>query len=78
VSVFLWILIVLVALVWVLTAVDIFRRHTGWAAFGWLMLALVLPLVGSLIYWIMRKPTVEEIERQRLAEADLRHNARAR
>jgi hypothetical protein len=73
-SVFWWIIAALAAVVWVLTAVDIFRRHySGWTTFGWLVLILVLPFVGSIIHWALRKPTQEEVERALLAEADIRH-----
>jgi len=79
IGVILWMAAALAVVVWVITAVDIFRRHlSGWMTFGWLVLILVLPFVGSLIYWIARKPSAEEVERQRLAQADLRHDAAAR
>jgi Phospholipase_D-nuclease N-terminal len=75
-SVILGILVLLAAIVWVFTAVDIFRRHySGWTTFGWLVLILVLPFLGALIYWMLRKPTAEEVEGQRLAEADMRHDS---
>ncbi|HEX2410630.1 MAG TPA: PLD nuclease N-terminal domain-containing protein [Solirubrobacteraceae bacterium] len=78
-GVLLWIVAVLAAVIWVITAVDIFRRrYPGWTTFGWIVLILVLPFVGSLIYWVMRKPSADEIERQRLAEADVRHDAATR
>jgi hypothetical protein len=76
----LWILVFcLVALVWVLTVVDFFRRHySGWTLVGWLALIVFLPIVGSIIYWFARKPTREEAEQQYLAEADRRRSAGAR
>jgi hypothetical protein len=64
------------AVVWVLTIADIFRRHySGWTAVGWIALVVVLPFVGSLIYWARRQPTTAEIEQQQLAEASLRASA---
>jgi hypothetical protein len=78
-GVLLWIVAVLLAVIWVVTAFDIFRRHySGWTTFGWIALVVVLPFVGSLLYWVLRKPSAEEIERQRLAEADVRHGAATR
>jgi hypothetical protein len=76
----LWLIVLcLVALVWVLSVVDIVRRHyPGWTTAGWIALIVILPIVGSIIYWFARKPTPEEIEQQRLAEADRRHSAGAR
>jgi len=33
---------------------------------------IVLPFIGSLIYWTVRKPSQHEVEEQALAEAALR------
>lgn len=78
-GVFLWIVAVLIAVVWAFTAADVFRQHySGWATFGWLVLIVMLPFVGSLIYWIRRTPSADEVEFQRLAEADVRHGAAVR
>lgn len=53
-----WLLIVLVPLmlVWGFTIVDIFRRDdmSGLAKAGWLVVVLVLPLVGTLAYLLLR------------------------
>jgi uncharacterized protein (DUF58 family) len=76
----LWIIVLsLVALVWVLTIVDIFRqRYAGWTMVGWIVLVVILPIVGSMIYWFARKPTRAEAEQQYLADADRRRSAAAR
>ena len=76
----LWIIVLsLVALVWVLTIVDIFRqRYAGWTMVGWIALVVILPIVGSMIYWFARKPTRAEAEQQYLADADRRRSAAAR
>ena len=76
----LWIIVFcLVALVWVLSVVDIVRqRYPGRTTAGLLALVLVLPIVGSVIYWFGRKPRREEAEQQYLAEADRRRSAAAR
>jgi hypothetical protein len=73
----LWIIVLcLVALVWVLSIVDVFRRHySGWTTAGWIALIVILPFVGSAIYWFTRKPTPEDAEKQYRAEADLRRSA---
>ena len=79
IGVLLWIVAVLAAVIWAITAVDVFRRHYSlWPTVGWLVLITVLPLLGSLLYWTLRKPSAEEVERQRLAQADIRHEAAAR
>jgi hypothetical protein len=73
----LWIILFcVVALVWVLTIADIIRgRYSGWTTAGWIALIVVLPIVGSVIYWFARKPTRAEAEQQYLAEADMRRGA---
>jgi hypothetical protein len=76
----LWItLFCLVALMWVLSVVDIVRAHySGSTTAAWIALVLVLPIVGSMIYWLVRKPGREETEQQYLAEADRRRSGAAR
>lgn len=68
---FLWIVgACLLALVWVLCIVDIFRRHySAGTTFGWLFLVLLVPFIGALIYWAVRKPTKEESDQAYLADA---------
>ena len=78
-SLFLFIMLCSVALVWVLSVVDIVRRrYSGWTTAGWLALIVIVPFVGSIIYWVVRKPTREDAEQQYLAEADRRRGAGAR
>jgi hypothetical protein len=76
----LWIILLcVVALVWVLSIVDIIRRHySGRTTVGWIALVVLLPLVGSIIYWSVRKPTREETDKQYLADAERRRGAAAR
>jgi Phospholipase_D-nuclease N-terminal len=76
----LWIIVLcLIAAVWVLSIVDIIRqRYSGWTTAGWLALIVILPIVGSIIYWFARKPTAAEAEQQYLADADRRRSAAAR
>ena len=75
-----WIIVLcLVALVWVLSVIDIVRRHyKGLTTAAWLALIVILPIVGSIIYWFARKPTREDAEEQYLAQADRRRSAAAR
>ena len=51
--IFLWFMVI-----WMFIAVfvDIFRRrdHGGWAKAGWTLLIFALPLLGILIYFIVR------------------------
>jgi hypothetical protein len=76
----LWIIVAcLLAVVWVLSIIDIFRRHySAWTTVGWIALIIVLPFVGTLIYWSVRKPTGAETEQEYLAQADLRRSAATR
>ena len=71
---FVWIVTACVlAVVWVLSIIDIVRhRYPTWTAIGWLALILLLPFLGSVIYWLVRKPTQAEVEGAYLAEADFR------
>ena len=67
------------AVVWVLTIIDIIRRHysTG-ATIGWLALIILIPFIGAIIYWIVRKPTQDELEQAYRAEADFRRGTSPR
>jgi hypothetical protein len=62
----------------VVTIVDIFRRKNGGGTIAaWVLLVVVLPVIGSIIYWATRKPTAADVEEAYLAEADTRsHNQR--
>ncbi len=73
----LWILVLcLVVLVWVLTVVDIVRQHySGGTTAAWLALVVILPIVGTIIYAIARKPTRADAEQKYLADADRRRSA---
>jgi hypothetical protein len=70
---------VLVVIVWAITVFDIFRRHLGAGSTTlWLVVTIFLPLVGSAIYWAMRKPQPGDIDRSLEADAALREEARRR
>jgi cbb3-type cytochrome oxidase subunit 3 len=76
----LWITIgILLLIVWVLTAVDIFRRHLGpGRTAAWLLLALILPFVGALLYWARRRPSRTEAQAQYDAGLAVRDELRRR
>jgi hypothetical protein len=75
---FLWVWLVVIciwAYVWVL--IDVFRDHTlnGWAKAGWVILCVLLPLIGVLIYLIARGGSIasrrsEELIQAQRADAD--------
>ena len=54
-----------------LGVVDIVRSHrSGWTTAGWLLAVILLPVIGTLAYWITRKPTEKEIRRAQQAAAE--------
>jgi hypothetical protein len=57
----------LFTVIWVFIGVfaDILRRHdlSGWAKAGWVLLIVVLPFLGALIYLIVRPPLTAEEQR---------------
>jgi hypothetical protein len=77
---------VLIAWFWILITIigDLFRDHqmSGWAKAGWVLVLIVLPFLGSLIYLIargegMRERAVrEQADRQRHMDAYIRETAR--
>lgn len=77
---FLWgTIAVLVVIVWAITVYDIFRRHLGaGSTILWLLVTIFLPLVGSAIYWAVRKPEPGDVDRTLAANAALRDEARSR
>jgi hypothetical protein len=75
-----WIIgVTALAVIWGITIVDLFRRHySGAATVGWLALIVLLPFIGALAYWVLRKPSRDEVEQQYLGEAELRRSTAAR
>ena len=74
-STFVWVFILLpLVVVWVIGLVDIVRRPLPRGAkAGWIVVVLLLPFVGTILYWILREPTEEEIRRGQLSAPDRRH-----
>jgi hypothetical protein len=72
-----WVFILIpLAIVWALGIVDIVRRHLSPAqTAGWILLVVLLPLVGTLVYFLLRKPTEEEIVRAQTAAAERRDSS---
>jgi hypothetical protein len=55
---------VLLVIVWVISVVDIVRSRLGASrTIGWILLVTVLTFIGSAVYWSVRKPGQEEVER---------------
>jgi hypothetical protein len=72
-----WILVIPFLLVLAsVTLVDLFRHpYGGWAKAAWCIFIVCLPVIGSLAYWIARRPERGEAERVYQAQADMRHQA---
>jgi hypothetical protein len=53
--IFIWLLIMVLS--------DNFRRHdhSGWAKAAWTLFVIFVPLIGVLVYMIVRPPTAEAI-----------------
>jgi hypothetical protein len=65
--------------VWVITVSDMVRRHLGRGkTAAWLVIVILLPFAGSILYWLLRRPTAEEIQRQADDELALRQEAQRR
>jgi hypothetical protein len=74
-----WMIAVAVVIVWAISVVDIVRRHLGGGrTAAWLLIVLILPFLGSVIYWALRKPEPDEIKRTADAERDRREQAQRR
>jgi hypothetical protein len=73
VSTFVWVFILVpLIVVWAIGIVDIVRRDMGAGVkAAWIILVLVLPLVGTLLYFLLRKPSEEEIRQSYAASRAL-------
>ncbi|MEY9836667.1 SHOCT domain-containing protein [Streptacidiphilus sp. EB103A] len=51
---------------------DLFRDHSlsGWAKAGWILLVIVLPYLGVLLYVIIRGRSMGERDREQARQAD--------
>jgi hypothetical protein len=48
--------LVLLVIVWLITVVDIARRHLDARhTAGWLLLVILVPFAGALWYWVLRR-----------------------
>jgi hypothetical protein len=69
----------LLLVVWGLTIVDIARRHLGrQRTSAWLLIVILLPFVGAILYWVMRTPEEDEIRAAAASQQALRDEARHR
>jgi Phospholipase_D-nuclease N-terminal len=75
---FVWIVIsIAVLIIWGISVYDIFRRHLGpGRTAAWLLIVIILPFIGSLVYWAMRPASPDELEAYAGADRELRDQAR--
>jgi hypothetical protein len=68
-------------LLWGLALWDLIHsHHSGWAIAGWIVVILVIPIIGPMVYFLVRKPTrgKDDAEQQYLAQEALRQEAARR
>ena len=73
----LWIAVAIVVLIlWVMSLVDLFRRRPGTGkTVAWVLLIIILPFVGSVLYWALRPASAAEIQSYADADRDFRETA---
>ena len=71
---FVWVFILVpLLIVWALGIVDIVRRDMPRSSkAGWILIVVLLPVVGTITYFVMRKPTETEVRRSMQARAERR------
>jgi hypothetical protein len=66
-------------LLWGCALLDLIRgHHSGWAIVGWMLVILLIPIIGPMIYFGLRKPARPDAEQQYLAERALQQEAARR
>ena len=54
-----------ILVIWGITIWDIVKSHLGAGkTAAWMIIVILLPLVGSAAYWILRKPEAGDAQRQ--------------
>jgi Phospholipase_D-nuclease N-terminal len=70
---------VALVIVWGITVFDIIRRHLGAKrTSAWLLIVVLLPFVGALGYWVLRKPEPGDAAGAAAVERDRREQAQRR
>jgi hypothetical protein len=71
---FVWVFILVpLLIVYALGIVDITRRDMPRSSkAAWILIVLLLPVVGTITYFVMRKPTEAEVRRSMQARAERR------
>jgi hypothetical protein len=59
-------------LLWGAALLDLIRsQKSGWTIVGWMLLILVVPIIGPMIYFALRTPPRDEVEQNYLAAREL-------
>jgi hypothetical protein len=59
-------------LLWGAALLDLIRgEHSGLGIVAWMLVILLIPIVGPLIYFAARKPTRDDVDQAYLAQRDL-------
>ena len=59
----------------IVTIVDIVQRHYGGGKTAlWIILVVILPFLGSIAYWALRKPAAGDAEAAYMEQAELRQS----
>ena len=69
----LWFIVIPIAVAWIAGVVDILRHGLPVSQrVLWIVVVIVFPIVGTLVYFIVRKPTDREIRAAQARAADRR------
>jgi hypothetical protein len=61
-------------ILWGAAVWDVIQQHySGWTVVGWLLVVLVLPIFGPILYFAVRKPQAGEAEAAYLGQRELQH-----
>jgi Phospholipase_D-nuclease N-terminal len=73
-----WVFILIpLIVIWVCGIVDILGRDLDRShKAGWVLIVVILPVLGTIAYWILRRPSDRELERSQAASRDLAAGAR--
>jgi hypothetical protein len=77
-TIFAALIIAPIVILWVAAIVDVIRSHRGgWPIVATLVLILIVPILGPILYFAFRKPE-DSAEKAYLAQADLRRESEHR
>jgi hypothetical protein len=71
-----WVFILIpLIVIWALSVADILRSGLGRGVkAAWVLIVVILPIVGTLLYWALRRPSAEEIRQAQAARAESAHH----